>query len=419
MKNIILLVRKDFRRKWKNPIVIIGFMLIPVLFTAIFGMVFNPSEDFTLPEIIILVADNDGSLVSNFLTTAMSQGELKKMAVLKPVGDEEQGRKLLNKDKASALLVIPAEFGRRVLEGKKAEVLLLKNPSEQFLPLIAEEIVDTTTLILSGLLSVFSDEIGLIRRGMEMESIPDTDIAALSVRIRKRVEGLAAYILPPVISLKQVTIKEEGEAKEDSPWSIYSYILPAMSILFLLFICNVVFEDILREKEAGTLLRLSISPLTMTEFIWSKIVVSALIGILCTGVLVAMGAFIFSINWGNAFSVLLIILCLNILIAGFIAFLYSFIRTERQAGAVLSPIILVMSLIGGSMVPVSNFPPFIQKLSTLTINYWGMEAFRYSIEGKTLLNMLPILLGMLAVGFLLSFTASALIQNKLKKGLCQ
>ena len=419
MKNIILLVRKDFRRKWKNPIVIIGFMLIPVLFTAIFGMVFSPSEDFTLPQITILVADNDGSLVSNFLTTAMSQGELKKMAVLKQVDDEAQGRNLLNRGKASALLIVPEAFGSRVLDGEKAEVLLLKNPSEQFLPLIAEEIVDTTTLILSGLLSVFSDEIKLIREGMEMESIPDTDIAALSVRIRKRVEGLTAYILPPVISLKQVTIREKEETEGGVSWSIYAYILPAMSILFLLFICNVVFEDILREKEAGTLLRLSISPLRMTEFIWSKIAVSALIGILCTLVLVAMGAFIFSINWGNAFAVFLIIFCLNILIAGFIAFLYSFIRTERQAGAVLSPIILVMSLLGGSMVPVSNFPPFIQKLSPLTINYWGMEAFRFSIEGKPLMALLPILLGMLAAGIFLSFTASALIQNKLKRGLFQ
>lgn len=78
-----------------------------------------------------------------------------------------------------------------------------------------------------------------------------------------------------------------------------------------------------------------------------------------------------------------------------------------------------MSLLGGSMVPVSNFPPFIQKLSPLTINYWGMEAFRFSIEGKPLMALLPILLGMLAAGIFLSFTASALIQNKLKRGLFQ
>jgi ABC-2 type transport system permease protein len=419
VKNTILLVRKDFRRKWKNPIVIIGFMLIPVLFTALFGMVFSPSKDSVLPQITILVADKDGSLVSNFLTTAMSQGELKKMAALKPVENEEEGRELLNKGKASALLVIPAEFGQQVLEGKKSEILLLKNPSEQFLPLIAEEIADTTTLILSGLLSVFSEEVDLIRKGMKRETIPDMDVAALSVRIRKRIEGITPYILPPVISLKQVIIEKDKETKEESPLTVYSYILPAMSILFLLFICNIVFEDILREKEAGTLLRLSISPLTINEFIWSKIVVSMLIGILCTTVLVGMGTLFFSINWGNVLPVLLIILCLNILIAGFIAFLYSFIRTERQAGAVMAPVILVMSLLGGSMVPVSNFPPFVQKLSKLTINHWGLEAFLMSAEGESFSHILPILLGMLAAGILLSSGASFLIHKKLKKGLFQ
>ncbi|MFC2161868.1 ABC transporter permease [Acidobacteriota bacterium] len=396
--------------------VIIGFMLIPLVFTFIFGIVFGGQDEETLPRITLLTVDNDKSLISNFLSTAMSQGELKKMIELKPLETEEEGRQLLNKGKASGLLLIPKNFGNDILDGKKAEVLLLKNPSEQFLPLIAEEITDTTTLILSSLLSVFSEEVDTIRGFIEMNNLPDIDISVLSVKVKNRFESISKYVFPPVISLKQETITEEGKEGTESI-TVHSYVLPAMAIMFLMFICNVVFSDILIEKETKTLLRLNVSRMSMTEFIWSKIVTSALIGMLCTFCLIGLGIGMFSIYWGNLFSVFLIVFCLNILIAGFIAFLYSFIKTELQAGAVLSSAILIMSLLGGSMMPVDNFPSFIQQISKLTLNYWGLEAFKMAMMNESFGQLLPILFGMVLAGILLSFISSYFIQKNLKKGL--
>lgn len=416
MKNIPLLVKKDFKRKWKNPVVITGFMLIPVFFTLIFGMVFGSSEKNILPRVRVLVVDLDKSLVSNFLVTAMSQGEMKKMVELNPMDSEDSARQTLNKGKASALLIIPENFGKDALDGKQAEILLLKNPSEQFLPLIAEEITDTIILIMSSLLSVFSDELELIKGFMELGNIPDTAFTTLSLAVRDKIEDISKYVIPPVISLKQETIKEKGQ-KEAASLTIHSYILPAMAIMFLLFICNVVFEDILREKESGTLLRMNISPMTMTEYIWSKILTSAMIGALCTFMLIGLGTIVFSIQWGNIFSILLIVLCLNILIAGFISFLYSFVKTENQAGALLTSVILVMSLLGGSMVPVENFPRIIQNMSRLTVNYWGMKAFHMSILKEPFMGLAPVLTGMFAAGIMLSLFSSFFIQNNLKKGL--
>jgi len=416
VKNIPLLIKKDFKRKWKNPVVIIGFVLIPVFFTLIFGMVFGSSENNILPRVSVLVVDLDKSLVSNFLVTAMTQGEIKKMVELKPMDSEDSARQMLNKGKASALLIIPENFGKNALDGKQAEILLLKNPSEQFLPLIAEEITDTITLLMSSLLSVFADEMELIKGFIELENIPDAALTTLSLAVRDKIEDISKYVLPPVISLKQETVKEKGQ-EETGSITTHSYILPAMAIMFLLFICNVVFEDILREKEIGTLLRMNISPMTMTEYIWSKILTSAMIGAICTFVLIGLGTIVFAIHWGNIFSILLIVLCLNILIAGFISFLYSFVKTENQAGALLTSIILVMSLLGGSMVPVETFPRMIQNVSRLTVNYWGMKAFHMSILKEPFMSLVPILIGMFAVGILLSLFSSFFIQMNLKKGL--
>lgn len=414
MKRVFLLAGKDFRRKWKNPFVIIGFLFIPLIFTFLFGFIFGSSEENVLPTIQVLSVDHDQSVISRLYLASMNQGELKEMIQLQDVSGEEKARNRLDKGKASALLIIPSGFGESIWDGSPAEITLVKNPSEQFLPQIVEEINRTTTLVFSGLFQVFSDEIQQVRKISEKQDIPNQVISDLSILIKDRMEGIEKYVLPPVVSIKQVSLEKGGES---NTFNVQSYILPAISIMFLLFICNIVFEDLLREKEKGTLLRMSISPLRIGEFVWSKILTSVLIGIICTLFLVGLGTVLFSINWGRPDILIVIIFCVNILIAGFISFLYTFIRTERQAGALMSSVIVVMALLGGSMVPVSNFPPFVQKISRLTVNYWGLEAFSKNIMGEPVSQIWPVVSGMLVVGILLAFVSSFLLKNNLKKGL--
>ncbi len=418
MKRVFLLIKKDFRRKWKNPYVIAGFMLIPLLFTLIFGVVFGTSEETQLPRIKVLVVDQDKGLISKFMQSALTQGELKEMMQIELVDMEKDARKRLNEGKASALLLIPEKFSRNVFDRNPTELRLVKNPAEQFLPQIAEEITDTAALLLDALFSVFGDEIGTIRDFSNNTIITDKAVSDISIKVKNRIEGIAKYVFPPVIKLKQETIKiKKKDGKANASLSIQSYILPAITIMFLLFIVNIVFEDLLRERESGTLLRMMASPMNLREFIWSKMLTAALLGMFCTLFLIGLGAVVFNINWGPPLLVFLIVLALNILISGFISVFYTFIRTENQAGSIISSVVIVMSLLGGSMIPVSNFPAPLQMLSRFTVNYWGIQAFFSSMTGASLWNLLPVLAGMTAIGLVLSIISSLILKNNLLRGL--
>jgi len=415
MRNIFLLISKDFIRKWKNPFVILGFLLMPLLFTLILGAVFGSSNEPSLPKIRVLAADNDQSLLSKLFLGAFSQGELKELIDLEIVSEIE-GKKQLNKGKASALLIVPEGFQEDVFNDRSVEIMLEKNPSEQFLPQIVEEIGDTYTLLVSALFSLFSDEVKLIRNFSGEETIPDQAVSMLSLRIKNKMEGASKYVFPPVISIKQKTVVKEGEEDAEA-FSFQQYVLPGISIMFLLFICNIVFEDLLRESEGGTLLRMMVSPLRINEFIWSKILTAVILGILCTYFLIFLGTVIFKIQWGAPFLLFIFVLCLNIMTAGFIAFLYSFVRTERQAGALLSTVILVMALLGGSMLPAQFFPPAIQIFSKMTINYWGIQGFYRIMDGESLVHIIPILTGMGLGGIMFAFIGSYFINVRLKRGI--
>jgi ABC-2 type transport system permease protein len=413
MKRILLLARKDFLRKWRNPVIIVGFMLIPLLFSFLFGVIFGREREASLPRISVLAVDKDKSFFSQLFLTALSQGELEKIIGLKTV-EEMQGQKMMEKGKASALLIIPERFGQEIWDRRAAEIRVLKNPAEQFLPQVVEEITDTTALLFSSLFSVFGGELDLIKGYVEKKEFADQELALLSLQVKKRIEGVSRYVFPPVISLRQETIRAE---QKESPMSVQSYTLPAMTLMFLLFICNVVFEDILREREMGTLLRMSLSPMETAEFIWSKLLVSVAIGMLCTATLIILGKIIFGIVWGDWLTVFFIALSVNVFVAGFISIFYSFVRTERQAGAVMSSVFVIMSLLGGSMVPVENFPSSVQNLSRLTVNYWGIQAFYKAMNGRRFYEMAPHLLGLIAAGVMLSLIGSSIINKQLRKGL--
>jgi ABC-2 type transport system permease protein len=84
---------------------------------------------------------------------------------------------------------------------------------------------------------------------------------------------------------------------------------------------------------------------------------------------------------------------------------------------VLSSVFIVMALLGGSMIPVSNFPPVLQNFSRLTLNYWGIQAFLKSIGGTRFWEMGLHLGGMAAAGVVFSLIGSSFLKRNLQRGL--
>ena len=61
--------------------------------------------------------------------------------------------------------------------------------------------------------------------------------------------------------------------------------------------------------------------------------------------------------------------------------LASFVKTRQQVQGISSVIVLVMSGIGGSMIPVFAMPETMQKIAVVSVNYWGIQGI-YDIFRK-------------------------------------
>jgi len=120
----------------------------------------------------------------------------------------------------------------------------------------------------------------------------------------------------------------------------------------------------------------------------------------------------------NLSSLLLMIITISFACYGFVIVLASFSKTRQQVQGFSSIIILVMSGIGGSMIPIFVMPEIMQKVAVFTVNYWGIQGI-YDIFWKLLpltnITFLSRIFVLLCIGFFLNFIALLMFRRNILK----
>jgi len=384
LKRILLIFKKDLKKRAKSPYAVLILLFIPFVMTSILGLVFSPSdEENALPKIKVLIVDKDKNIASKFVIQAFENPQMKDMFRITMV-DEKEGKKQISKGKTSALLIIPENFSDNILKNKKSEFQLIKNPSEQFLPMIVEEFMNTFAVVVSGFVQVFAEEIQGIRMLTEMQfkDIPITAITPFLEKSKQKIIALQDYLDPLLIKLKEEMKEKEKKEQKQPGFNIFAFVLPAISVMFLLFIIEIFLRDIIIEREKGTLQRILFSSIRPMEYILAKILSGWLMGIMAYLVIVVAGKVIFNISWGNYLYLFIFLTVTCFWIAGFFALLNSFLKNRNQAGAITAPIVIVFSAFGGSMVQVNQMPEAFQTVSRFTLNYWFIEGVGKITKGS-------------------------------------
>lgn len=409
MKNILLIFKNDLKRRLKEPTAVLILLAIPIVMTGIIGAVFGPSQgENKLPTIKVLVVDKDKNIASKIFLGALDSREMKDMFQITMV-DEEEGKRLISKGSASALLIIPEKFSDRLIKAEKSEFQLIKNPSEQFLPAVVEELLRTFAVVISGFVQVFQPELAAVdimtNTPIEQLSIPD--LTPMMEKSKEKITGLKTYLSPLLLQLK----KEVTDKQEPKPAvNIFSFILPGMSIMFLLFIIEIFIRDILSEREDGKLQRMMFAPLKTMDFILARIISAWLMGIAVFAVMAVLGVLLFDIAWGNYLYLFVFAAVTCLWIAAFFALLNAFFKNRNQAGAFVAPIILVFSVFGGSVIQVDQMPEAVRWVSSFTLNHWFIKGIEKI--GNGLFPFGPFT-GLLLTAVILFLSASVFLKKRI------
>jgi len=423
-RSIMLILAKDLRRRRRAPVGTITMLLMPLVLTAVIGLVFGGGGDdggAEIPKVKLLIADLEGGMGGSLLSGAFSQGELAGLFDPLAVDSAEEGRQLMEKGEASALLVIPANFTENLLDRKPVILQLVKNPSQSILPEIAVQTVDVLALVLSSASNLLGEPLSELRQMTQQEEGPsETAVLALSSVIYARMSTLEHYFLPMPVGVAEEQNKAEPEADEtdESGFNIFTYILPGLAFLGILFIGEMAMRDVLAEQTAGTLARALTTPLTPVHFLAGKMAQAFILCLACQALMMASGTIIFGVHWGPLHLVALFTAAAALSVTGLTALIFGLSRTERQGSAIAGLLIMGMSLIGGSMFPLEMLPGFVQSAGRFTLNFWAIKGFRtLSIEGGGLTEIaLPLLL-LAGIGLACTGLGALLLRRRIARGL--
>ncbi|WP_299677441.1 ABC transporter permease [uncultured Dokdonia sp.] len=187
------------------------------------------------------------------------------------------------------------------------------------------------------------------------------------------------------------------------------------AIMMLLFSIAAIGGGLLDEKEAGTLKRLLIAPVKPLDILLAKMGTAMIVSILQLTVMfifawVAFGLPIFM----DISSLIILILCISFAVSSFGVFLVSTVKTRQQLQGMSTIIIILMSAIGGSMIPISMMPAFMQDIAIISVNYWGIEGF-FDIFWRQLpmIDILPKMGILLAIGIGMTLVSTVLFKKNI------
>ena len=187
------------------------------------------------------------------------------------------------------------------------------------------------------------------------------------------------------------------------------------AIMLLLFSIAAIGGGLLDEKEAGTLKRLLYSPLKPTDILFGKMGTALILSILQLVVMFVFSWLAFGLPiFTDLPSLILMILSTAFAVSSFGIFLVSIAKTRQQLQGYSTIIIMIMSAIGGSMVPLFIMPAIMQKIAVVSINYWGIQGF-YDIfwRGLSLVQILPKMGVLVVFGLVMTFISIRLFKKNL------
>ena len=336
--------------------------LLPIILISLFGFIFKSNSDDgnNLNPIKLLICDEDNSGLSEKLISVLDSSMNLEITQMKYA----QSIDLINKGKYIGVLIfhngfqdslnknLPLPLEIKYDKAHELELRLLQSIIiKKFLDTIGNEIL--TGQINTYVKSTFSDI--------------DSNLSA----IIKQNSNISINF-EQLIDLKVTSIV--GERKKVSLNLIQA--IAGTAIIMLLFSVTMHATSIIAEKEKGTINRLLYSPLKVVNILFGKMLSAFFIALCQLSVMFLFSIVVFKFDITiNLPAFILLVFTTILAVIGFGFFLAAVSNTRQQAENLSTIVIIVMSAIGGSMVPLFMMPEIMEKFAHFTINYWVIQSF--------------------------------------------
>jgi ABC-2 type transport system permease protein len=343
------LALKDLRLIVRDRPALIFLVLVPLVVVTIVAETLGGEG---AGEIVLPVVDEDRGPVARVLMNALAEH-----VALEPVSREEAERRVARDSEAPAALVLPRGLSKRYMTSRASQLLLITDPA----------------------------------RGIEVATIKAWLLLA---------EKDAATLADPLYE-ELLTLEERNATGSRLEIPGFEQSIPGFSLMFVLMgVLLGVASGLEEEKEAGTMTRLRIAPLSRLELFSGKLLARFLVGLAQLLLLFGFGRAVWGISLGPSLPVFLL-LCVAIVFSmtGFSLAVACFARTRERIIPLGLTVTMIVCALGGCWWPLYQSPPWLQQLAHAFLTAWSMEAIHDLIlREKGLADIAPALAVLFAYG---------------------
>jgi ABC-2 type transport system permease protein len=393
------LFKKDLILFFHDQRSVILTFLLPVILITLFAFAYGSigAYDGRSEPVKLLVSDLD--------QTRSSKEIIHKIDSLEDIriflSDSLKSKKLVIKGKYACALIIYKGFQDSLEVGNATQMELVYDRSREMEISILQQNLISTLMSSTG-------EI-IVKRSIEKymkNQFSDIDKGTIDNILKTAIKKDNNKL-----SIKWTSVVGE---KNDTKLGLIQAVA-GTAILMLLFSVAGVGTSILEEKENGTINRLLYSPLKGSAILYGKMLFAFFISILQLTAMFLFAWFIFKMDLSiNIPALILMIIATAFAVSSLGIFLAAIAKTRQQAQNLSTIIILIMSAIGGSMIPLFIMPSILQKIALLSVNYWGIQGF-YDVFWRTLPleEILPKIIILMSIGIVMTFASIQLFKKRI------
>jgi ABC-type multidrug transport system permease subunit len=312
------------------------------------------------PVVSLIVHDADSSAASRSLVASLdSLAGLR----LEEVRTADHARDLVRRGKRAATLLVEPGFGDSVAAGATLPLELVFDSGRPMAVGILQQILYGQIGALAG------ESQGRARARRRMMAEFGFDEATANALLDQMDGGEGGNETAAPFRVREVM----GEREDD--FTLIQAVA-GTAVMLLLFSVAGMGAGLLQEREEGTLRRLLLAPISPNAVLFGKLLAAVAVSVTQLVLMFVFASLAFGLDLGrNVPGLALMILATALACASLGMLLASVSRTRKQLDGLGTILILVMSAIGGSMMPVVFMPAFVQRLARGTVNFWAIDGY--------------------------------------------
>ncbi len=412
MKKLLLIGMKDLKLVFRDRAALIIMLLAPFLLTVGMGFVTGRFSGGAngLSDIPVVIVNLDQEQLGNALADVFSSQDLADLMEPTASSDPAAARQLIDADQAAAAVIIPQGFTRSIIP---APDTVFDQGYVEPVPVRIEVYTNPSRPTSAGVVEAIVDEfVSRLEEGRTSGITSITELINSGVVSPQELQAKASDLFNNMDNDEHtaITLQTDNEGAKAVQFDILAFLAPGMALMFLMYTVSYGGRSILAERAQGTLPRLLISPTGTAQVLGGKVLGIFFTGVAQVGILILASSLFFGVKWGDALGLVVLILVTVFGATGWGMLITAFARTPAQVGSVGSALMLIFGILGGSFIDIHQ-TPFLQTVSRITPNSWGLDGFTTLALGGTLKNLSEPITALLIMGTVL-FGIAVMLFNR-------